>query len=79
MEHTFIAIDPPINEMRAVGMESNEEGEIPLIQEPPLKKTKMLLYLAGGESDGKNRHTHTHTLIGEMSTWILSMSVMGVI
>ena len=64
--------------MRAVGMESNEEGEIPLIQEPPLKKTKMLLYLAGGESDGKNRDTH-FDMMGEMSTWILSMSVMGVI
>ena len=39
--------------MRAVGMESHEEGEIPLIQEAPLKKTKMLLWLAGGESDGR--------------------------
>ena len=69
VEHAFVAIDPiainpPKNEMRAVGMESNEEGEIPLIQEPPLKKTKLLLWLAGGESDGKNTHliTHTHTL-----------------
>lgn len=42
-----------LRSMRAVGMESHEEGEIPLIQEAPLKKTKMLLWLAGGESDGR--------------------------
>lgn len=86
VEHAFVAIDPiainpPKNEMRAVGMESNEEGEIPLIQEPPLKKTKLLLWLAGGESDGKNTHliTHTHTLMGEMLTWRFGMSARGVL
>lgn len=60
-------------------MESNEEGEIPLIQEPPLKKTKLLLWLAGGESDGKNTHLITHTLMGEMLTWRFGMSARGVL